>query len=157
VFKVFLMALAVSTLYAAPAKTHKRRHPTTTVSTTPAHKQQTLVAAKGSAHRKGKVAARVPARSYQQAPTADRYREIQQALSSKGYFHGDPNGQWGSESTDALKRFQADQSLMPDGKITSLSLIALGLGPKRLTAKSEVAPVPQVSPTAPPAPSAPPR
>ena len=29
---------------------------------------------------------------------------------------------------------------MPDGKINSLSLIALGLGPKRLTAKSDAAP-----------------
>jgi peptidoglycan hydrolase-like protein with peptidoglycan-binding domain len=150
------MALAVSSLYAAPAKPHKRRHPATTASTTSAHKRQTLVAAKGSAHRKG-TAARVPPRSYQQAPTADRYKEIQQALASKGYFRGEPNGQWGSESTEALKRFQADQSLMPDGKIGSLSLIALGLGPKRLTAKSEATPVPQSTPPAPPAPSAPPR
>jgi hypothetical protein len=157
VFKIFFVALVVSSLYAAPVKTHKRRHPATTASTTPAHKQQTLVAAKGSTRRKGKAGARVPARSYQQAPTADRYKEIQQALSSKGYFHGDPNGQWGSESMDALKRFQADQSLMPDGKLNSLSLIALGLGPKRLTAKSEAAPVPQVAPAAPPTPSAPPR
>ena len=69
---------------------------------------------------------------------------------SKGYFHGEPNGQWGVESTDALKRFQADQSLMPDGKINSLSLIALGLGPKRLTAKSETAaPPPATSPSPP--------
>ena len=79
-------------------------------------------------------------RSYQQAPTQDRYREIQQALAAKGYLHGEPNGQWGEDSVDALKRFQADQSLMPEGKINSLSLIALGLGPKRLTAKSDTAP-----------------
>ncbi len=32
---------------------------------------------------------------------------------------------------DALKRFQHDQNLVEDGKIGSLSLIALGLGPKR--------------------------
>jgi len=83
---------------------------------------------------------RGPARSYQQAPTADRYREIQQALATKGYLHGEPNGAWGADSADALKRFQADQNLMPDGKINSLSLIALGLGPKRLTAKSDPAP-----------------
>jgi len=86
-------------------------------------------------------------RSYQQAPTPDRYREIQQALVSKGYYKGEPNGEWGADSSDALKRFQADQNLMPDGKINSLSLIALGLGPKRLTAKSDVAPA---SPIAPP-------
>ena len=153
--KIFLLAVAIfaiacSSLAATPAKPHKRRHPATTASSTHTRKQV------ASARRKGK-AARGPARSYQQAPTADRYKEIQQALASKGYFQGEPNGQWGSESTDALKRFQADQSLMPDGKINSLSLIALGLGPKRLTAKSDAAPVPQTAPAAPPAPSAPPR
>ncbi len=75
-------------------------------------------------------------RSYQQAPTADRYREIQQALISKGYLHGEANGEWGPDSVDALKRFQTDQNLTADGKIGALSLIALGLGPKRLTAQS---------------------
>jgi peptidoglycan hydrolase-like protein with peptidoglycan-binding domain len=73
-------------------------------------------------------------RSYQQAPTPERYKDIQQALVSKGYFHGEPNGEWGPDSADALKHFQAEQNLTPDGKLTSLSLIALGLGPKRLTA-----------------------
>jgi len=32
---------------------------------------------------------------------------------------------------DALKRFQRDQNLTEDGKIGALSLIALGLGPRR--------------------------
>jgi hypothetical protein len=104
-------------------------------------------AAKTTARRKGKVA-RTPARSYQQAPTQDRYKEIQQALTSKGYFKGEPSGEWGPDSSDALKRFQTDQNLMPDGKISSLSLIALGLGPKRLTAKSEATPAPQTPPPA---------
>lgn len=75
-------------------------------------------------------------RSYQQAPTPERYKDIQQALVSKGYFHGEPNGEWGPDSGDALKRFQAEQNLTPDGKLTSLSLIALGLGPKRLSAQT---------------------
>jgi hypothetical protein len=151
-----LFAIACSSLAATPAKPHKRRKPpNTTVSATHARKPATAgsktTPVKGSktvaARRKGKIA-RVPARSYQQAPTPDRYKEIQQALASKGYLQSEPNGQWGPESSDALKRFQADQSLMPDGKINSLSLIALGLGPKRLTAKSDAAPPPQ--PTAPP-------
>jgi hypothetical protein len=38
---------------------------------------------------------------------------------------------------DALRRFQADQNLDVDGKIGSLSLIAMGLGPKRMTAQSK--------------------
>ena len=78
-------------------------------------------------------------RSYQQAPTPERYKEIQQALASKGYLHSEPNGKWDAESADALKRFQTEQNLTPDGKISSLSLIALGLGPKRLTAQSRTA------------------
>lgn len=38
---------------------------------------------------------------------------------------------WGTESVDALKRFQQDQKLEASGKLDSLSIIALGLGPKR--------------------------
>ncbi len=41
------------------------------------------------------------------------------------------DGEWGASSVDALKRFQHDQNLTEDGKIGSVSLIALGLGPKR--------------------------
>lgn len=33
---------------------------------------------------------------------------------------------------EALKRFQSDQNLTQDGKLGSLSLIAMGLGPKRI-------------------------
>jgi Putative peptidoglycan binding domain len=73
----------------------------------------------------------VARRSNQQQPTQDRYREIQQSLSEKGYFAGQPDGNWGPESTDALKHFQHDQSLTEDGKLGALSLIALGLGPRR--------------------------
>ncbi len=135
-----------SLLAATPAKPHKRRHPVKTASSTAAQKRPAVATkaaspktAKTTARRKGK-ASHTAARSYQQAPTPDRYREIQQALASKGYLHGEPNGEWGADSADALKRFQADQNLMPDGKINSLSLIALGLGPKRLTAKSDATP-----------------
>ncbi len=67
----------------------------------------------------------------QQQPSADRYKEIQQALADKGYFKAEPDGNWGPASIDALKHFQHDQKLVEDGKIGSLSLIALGLGPKR--------------------------
>jgi hypothetical protein len=83
-----------------------------------------------------KTAKRISTPPRQLAPTKDRYQQIQQALAGKGYFAGEPNGAWGPDSIDALKRFQADQNLTPDGKLTSLSLIALGLGPKRLSAQS---------------------
>jgi peptidoglycan hydrolase-like protein with peptidoglycan-binding domain len=73
-------------------------------------------------------------RTRQAAPTPERYKDIQQALASKGYLDpGQVDGNWGSSSTEALKRFQAEQKIEPSGKINSLSLIALGLGPKRET------------------------
>lgn len=72
----------------------------------------------------------------QQQPSQDRYKEIQQALADKGYFAGPADGNWGPSSMDALKRFQHDQNLVEDGKVGSLSLIALGLGPKRGSAPS---------------------
>jgi peptidoglycan hydrolase-like protein with peptidoglycan-binding domain len=128
-----IFAVACSSLADTPAKPRKHRRVPATASATPVKRS------KVGARRKTTVA-RLPARSFQQAPTADRYREIQQALASKGYLQSEPNGQWGQESSEALKRFQSEQSLMPDGKINSLSLIALGLGPKRLTAKSDAVP-----------------
>lgn len=73
-------------------------------------------------------------RAVQQQPTAERYKEIQGALAAKGYFRGTADGVWGADSVDALKRFQREQNLEEDGKIGSLSLIALGLGPKRSVA-----------------------
>jgi len=98
------------------------------------------VAAKPVAHRKStlksgvkstKKPVAVSRRWAQQQPTTERYKEIQQALFERGYFHRDPDGAWGTESIESLKRFQHDQSLTEDGKIGSLSLIALGLGPRR--------------------------
>jgi Putative peptidoglycan binding domain len=86
------------------------------------------------ARRKGRKSSK-PAtaawRTRQTAPTPERYREIQDALAAKGYLsQEDANGVWGSSSVDALKRFQAEQKIESTGKINSLSLIALGLGPK---------------------------
>ena len=71
-------------------------------------------------------------RNRQMSPTPDRYREIQGALASKGYLKPeDATGTWNQTSSDAMKKFQAEQNLDSNGKINSLSLIALGLGPRR--------------------------
>jgi len=65
------------------------------------------------------------------APSPDRYKQIQNALASKGYLKPEEaNGQWNEASMSALKKFQQDQNLEATGKVNSLSLIALGLGPK---------------------------
>ena len=65
------------------------------------------------------------------APTPERYMEIQRALADKSYYDGPVNGIWSPDCVASLKRFQQDQNLDPDGKLGSLSIIALGLGPKR--------------------------
>jgi peptidoglycan hydrolase-like protein with peptidoglycan-binding domain len=67
----------------------------------------------------------------QKAPSPERFKEFQEALAERGYYTGPINGEWGPESVDALKRFQRDQNLAADGKLGALSIIALGLGPKR--------------------------
>ncbi|MDX2182179.1 MAG: peptidoglycan-binding domain-containing protein [Bryobacteraceae bacterium] len=76
-----------------------------------------------------KTAAKRPPR--QMNPSPDRYRDIQQALIDKGFLDGPATGVWDDKSIAALKRFEESQKLKMDGKIDSLSLIALGLGPKR--------------------------
>jgi murein L,D-transpeptidase YcbB/YkuD len=160
-----IAAMVCSSLAATPT-TPKKKHTATTTATTPKRKHSGVASKTGTGTVKGSKTATVSARrkgkrtgggsrSNQQAPTPDRYREIQQALASKGYFQGDANGAWGADSVDALKRFQASQSLTSDGKINSLSLIALGLGPKHLTASS--APASPAPPPATPAPPAPPQ
>ena len=69
-------------------------------------------------------------RNRQLQPSPERYKEIQAALAHKGYLQGEPTGTWDQPSADALRRFQQDQKLEATGKIDSVSLIALGLGPK---------------------------
>ena len=85
-------------------------------------------------------------RNRQTAPSPDRYREIQGALAAKGFLKpDDATGTWNQTSSDALKKFQAEQNLESSGKINSLSLIALGLGPHRDSAP----PPPKVPPQPP--------
>ncbi len=145
---------------AAPASRQAKAHR----ETAPAH-TNSRVAARGKAPARGRKpsaravrassrtrhgrpapeVARAPVASWrtrQLAPSSDRYLEIQQALAAKGYLKSTPTGAWDADSQDALKRFQADQHLQQTGKLNSLSLIALGLGP----AKTEGAPAPPPQP-----------
>ena len=74
-------------------------------------------------------------RNRQLAPTPARYKEIQGALAAKGYLKPeDAHGSWNQASVAALTKFQSEQILGSTGKINSLSLIALGLGPRHDTA-----------------------
>ncbi len=156
----FTIAFCLALASAAPTKPAVKK-PKSTSSPTPksgARKPPVSTAKTGPASRtrRGKMArSRVPpAPSYQLHPDPERYQQIQQALADRGYFKGQVNGEWNDDSVDALKRFQADQKLTDDGKINSLSLIGLGLGPKHdgSTAAAVPAPVadPQTSPPPPP-------
>jgi hypothetical protein len=100
--------------------------------------------AKGSGKRRTVAKRKPKGPSYQTHPTPERYQEIQQALADKGYYKGPVNGEWGDDSTDALKRFQTDNKIYSDGKVNSLSLIQLGLGPKH---DGSAAPAPGASPS----------
>jgi len=108
---------------------------TTTTPTTSKKKVAAKKTASSTSTKKRRSTTRKPTvaswRATQKAPTPERYKEIQQALASKGYLQSEtPSGVWDNSSVSALKKFQEDQSLEPSGKLDSLSLIALGLGPK---------------------------
>jgi peptidoglycan hydrolase-like protein with peptidoglycan-binding domain len=127
-----LLILAVSAM-CVDAKTRRSTsrsgNSKTTVSASAKGSSKVAKSAKGKSRKRSQTARRSAPR--QSAPTPERYMEIQQALANKGFFTGEVNGVWGADSVDALKKFQAAQNLSPDGKLGALSLIALGLGPKR--------------------------
>ena len=106
-------------------------------------------AKKSATKKQTKAAARTATPSYRRSgqikPTVERYSEIQQALRDRGYGDGTVDGKWGKSSEEALKQFQRDQNLKDDGKLGALSLMALGLGPKRPPATvAQTGPPPQV-------------
>jgi peptidoglycan hydrolase-like protein with peptidoglycan-binding domain len=90
-------------------------------------------------------------------PTPERYKEIQQALVDKGYLKSEPNGVWDAQSIDALRQFQTDHKLSVTGKISSASLIGLGLGPQNTSlpveTPSAAEPIPPPAPAPAPLPN----
>ncbi len=64
----------------------------------------------------------------QKAPTPARITEIQTALERRGYYQGNPNGKWDSNTISAMQKFQSENGLESSGKINALSLQKLGLG-----------------------------
>jgi len=122
----FLGLIGIVAVAHASAPAAKKKPATTT---TQARKSATT-ASNPKSRKTGRHVARKPAGpSYQQHPDPQRYAEIQRALADRGYFHGAADGEWKDDSVDALKRFQADQKLPDDGKISALTLTGLGLGP----------------------------
>ena len=140
--------MALSAAQSSQPAAHKSPAKTATRTTTP---PKSAAASKKAPSKTGSAAARksprkaaayTAARPRQLQPTPERYHEIQDALVAKGYLKPEQaTGAWDQNSVDALKRFQAEQKLDASGKITSMSLIALGLGPKH-----DAAPLPAPAP-----------
>src|ERR1700719_1023115 len=84
----------------------------------------------------------------QKAPTSDRIREIQDALSREGALDGKPSGKWDATTVEAMKKFQGNHGLSPTGKIDAVTLEKLGLGSDTA---GKGAPIPSASPAPPPA------
>jgi hypothetical protein len=110
------------------------KSPATAAKSSAAKSSSTKSGAKSSgkkSSKSGKKAGGATWRNRQTQPSEERYKQIQDALAAKGFLDpADAGGKWGQSSMDALKRFQASQNIDATGKVDSLSLIALGLGPK---------------------------
>lgn len=93
-----------------------------------AKQKQAASGKRKTARKKAPARAQAPR---QQQPDPQRIREIQQALSARGYAV-EPTGVWDAATVEALKRFQDDHDIRNysgRGKLDPLTLIALGLGP----------------------------
>jgi peptidoglycan hydrolase-like protein with peptidoglycan-binding domain len=101
---------------------------------------QTASSAKNKKKIKKKHSKREPT---QQAPTADRISEIQSALARSGYYQGDPNGKWDSDTVAAVEKFQSAHGIDASGKLDAPTLQKLGLG-------SDIAGVSAPKPVTPP-------
>ena len=54
-------------------------------------------------------------------------RDAQVALNSQGYSVGMPDGRWGPNTQNAVRRFQSDRGLAQSGTLDSSTLNALGV------------------------------
>lgn len=124
-----LAFLLSASVIAAPAFAN-----TTTATHTTAHKKSSSAhsthASKSTAksHKTARTSHHKKSHGQQGIDSA-RATEIQKALIREHYLTGDANGQWDSNTTAAMRKFQADQGwqtkLMPDSR----ALKKLGLGP----------------------------
>ena len=95
--------------------------------------------------------------STQRAPTPARISEIQSALERDGYYQGQPNGKWDSNTVAAMQKFQSGNGLEASGKLNALSLQKLGLGSSvaGVSAPKPVQPATSKSPASSPSSTAP--
>ncbi len=67
--------------------------------------------------------------------TPQRTIEIQRALIQAGYLNREPTGKWDDGTREAMKRYQAANSLPATGLPEARTLMKLGLGPHPLPAE----------------------
>ncbi|MBZ5695385.1 MAG: peptidoglycan-binding protein [Acidobacteriia bacterium] len=102
-----------------------------TASSAPARQSSSTSASaapKSSAPKKSKRKGRPRSKPGQKAPTPDRISEIQSALARGGYYQGDPNGKWDSNTVTAVEKFQSANGIEASGKLDAPTLQKLGLG-----------------------------
>ena len=73
------------------------------------------------------LAQRADAVTYAKGSSGETVREIQQLLLDWGYYSGEVDGIFGSETEDAVEYFQSKNGLTVDGKVGPATLEALGI------------------------------
>lgn len=67
------------------------------------------------------------AASYKKGSSGNTVSQIQTALKKQGFYTGAVDGNYGSATESAVKAFQQDRGLTPDGKAGAWTLKALGI------------------------------
>jgi peptidoglycan hydrolase-like protein with peptidoglycan-binding domain len=70
----------------------------------------------------------------------DRLRNVQAELKSLGFYYGEMDGQTNAETTAALRRYQIRNGLEVTGTLTTETLAALGMAPKKSSAPPAASP-----------------
>jgi peptidoglycan hydrolase-like protein with peptidoglycan-binding domain len=140
------LALAAALLIASAPAFASQQQPASSSSASTAPKKRTV----SKKHRSKRE-------STQRAPTPVRISEIQSALARDGYYQGQPNGKWDSNTVAAMQKFQSGNGLEASGKLNALSLQKLGLGSSvaGVSAPKPVQPATSKSPASSPSSTAP--
>ncbi len=125
------VALAMSASYAADQSTMStRQNGATTPPTAMTGTTNGGVLGHEGANPSGKMSTSSPDRvDNKSSMTSDSntVRDAQAALNDQGYKPGSIDGQWGSSTKNAVRRFQSEHGLPQSGELDSATLEALGV------------------------------
>jgi len=83
------------------------------------------------------LAQRASAELYKKGSGGPAVTEIQTRLKNWGYYSGDVDGVYGSQTEKAVRWFQQKNGLSADGQVGDLTLAALGIPPSGTSSQSE--------------------